>query len=355
MEQMQGMASPTIASRQWETDPLLQRNNDYMVDGAKKERRIEGPKVDLGINSWTVFFLFLKLTLTPIIIFMFVSIIFMLCYHLIPITLIVIDSILVVTLLYVSFRMYWSYFGVEAFTYLVLAFALFSGATTGTHVSLSMLPDYWPYNHKRHYTNVAPDEPAGAHSDAAALVFMDGTKPDGSRSIAYERWGTKWCVAPISVDASSSTDLSISTDVQYWAVGKDCCTGHQGFTCGASQNPKAHSGLVMTGLNEMDSKIGSLLSASGMIYYDEAVLMATAKYDLTTPDDHMFVHFVADIEEARWAYYVAAWVYWWHIQSLMAIVWAFCGVYAIVMGEKTYRKHIKALQSDAFHVLNHNF
>jgi len=327
---------------------------------SQKRQRVYGTRPDMSANGWSVFFLFVKLSLTPAIIFSFVSIIFMMGYHLMPKMLMVVGALFVLLFLFLSFEAYIqhpddprrSLFTVQAWMYAVFAVAVLSGGAVGTSISVTKLTDYWPYDLKRHYTNVAPEEPAGSKADASAIVFMDGAKPDGTRAQAYHRYGSDWCVAPISLDASYSDSLKVQTDIQYWAVGQDCCKGHLGFNCDASQTKGARSGLVLQKMSRSDQMMKGLSGTGEMSYYEEAILMGTSKFDITTPKNHLLVRFVDDLESARMTYFGAAWATWWHMQFSFGLVWGVAGIIAVVLSQEAYKKSFGDMKSNALTGIN---
>jgi len=300
----------------------------------------------------TALFLFLKLILTPMVVFSFVSIMFMLFYHSAPRLLMFIDAVFILLFLVTSYTMYCSYYTVEAFMYVVLAFALFSGAMSGTSIHLNQLGDYWSFQNKRHYTNVAPDEPAGAHTDAGLIVFMEGAKPDSTRNTEYYVDSTKYCVAPISVDAAYSDTLAPSSNVQYWAIGENCCDGRNIFTCSDANTPGARSGLVMAQLSDWDRSLKGIFGKTEYTYYQEAVLSAQVKFGLDTPKEHLIMRFVSDIQEAPKALLKSAYTTWWHTQLLLAPIWITCGVFAMLYAKDSHKQHFTDALTGTMYNLN---
>jgi len=313
-------------------------------------------------NGWTIVFGWLKQTFIPAFLFMAVSILFMIGYHQNPRLLLGLAAFLVLALLFDS---YWLYMTRPRITKEVLMFgvcaaAVFTGAMVGTSLHLTELFDYWPYYQKRHYTNVAPDELAASHSDASVLVFMEGAIPDGSRYAGYYRYGSTYCVAPIAIDAATiEGEETVSNNVQYWAIGKNCCGGHQGFNCDDAQNGNARSGLVMMKKTDDDTLMKGILSNDDMLYYEKAVLMSLTKFDLTSPKERMYVRFVQDIEKARFAYWWAAWWAWWKIQLMWLPLWMFGGVMAMVIGigdpddSSKYSSHVVDFKQSVLFKVNH--
>lgn len=97
---------------------------------------------------------------------------------------------------------------------------------------------YDAYDGQRIYHNVIPSESALAHLDAGKIYFTADAKPDLTKAVGY-KGGSRYCVAPI-VDSRAHTQKS----GEFFAAGVDCCQARGGFTCGASGDYKAHSGLV---------------------------------------------------------------------------------------------------------------
>jgi len=238
------------------------------------------------------------------------------------------------------------------FVFGVLGFAILAGGVVGTSVHLKQLVDYWPYYQKQHYTNVAPDEPAAAHSDASVLVFMEGARPDATRATSYKRNKVLYCAAPIDVE--DSEDATQTTNIQYWAIGQDCCKN--GFTCDDATNSKARSGLVKNKMEGADLIGQGILSNDDMNYYDKAVLMAVTKFDLTSPKERLYVHFVEDVEKARQAHWSQAWGVWWKLQLLWFVVWMVAGTFYVIVGAGDLSRDandMKDAYTTALHTINH--
>jgi len=312
-------------------------------------------------NGWNIVLGWLKYTFGPAILFMSVSILFMVGYHQNPRLLLVLAAFLILALLSDAFFIYsaWSRVTMKVLGFSVCAAAVFIGGMVGTSLHLTDLVDYWPFYQKRHYTNVAPDELAAAHSDASVLVFMEGARPDGSRYAGYWRYGNMYCVAPIAIDAAQvQSEEPISSVVQYWAIGKNCCGVNQGFACDDAQNNMARAGLVMSTKKDDDTLFQGILANNDMAYYEEAVLMSLTKFDLISPPERMFVRFVADIQTARTAYWWAAWWSWAKFQVIWLPAWMFCGAMAVIIGigdpsdDSRYSAHIVDFKQSALLKLN---
>lgn len=229
------------------------------------------------------------------------------------------------------------------------------GAIAGFSLSSDNLRDYWPYYSMRHYTNVAPDEPAAAHLDAAVIVFMEGSRPDVNRAIGYHRQGRTYCVAPVGLDSThGGDDGSASSDIQYWAVGFDCCHEQQGFSCGDSAKSKARSGIVSMKQRTREQSFfqGNLLTDAS--YFEEAVKMNMAKFDLTSPDDHIIVHWVGDVEVAIEQIFKDALASWFYYE-----LYGFCAAFIaglvlpLLVFRDEYAIHANATKAKVFKALNY--
>jgi len=216
-----------------------------------------------------------------------------------------------------------------------------AGSVVGTSVYLSKCHDYWSFHTRRHYTNVSPDEPAAGHLDASAIVFMQGARPDISRAMSYRRYKTIYCVAPMALDETySSLVETVSSDVQYWAAGKDCCGTSQGYTCGSVKDAKARAGLVITDMTGEDAIMKGMLSDDDISNYEQAVLMAMAKFDMTSPEERIYLHFEKDLEAAVQSELSVA------IRSLVAFIFAsipFCLAAGIVVVLVAAEEHVQDL------------
>lgn len=321
----------------------------------------QAPAGGVRANSWTIIFGFVKHTLLHVFMFGIMSIIFMVGYHSIPGILIMITTFVFLMFLADAITFYWmrGKFARDVMSCLVCAFALVSGAVVGTSIHLTKLHDYWPYELKRHYTNVAPDETAASHADASVIVFMEGARPDPSRSMGYKRENHYYCVAPIALEAGYSDDQTVSPKIEYWAVGKDCCMGHEGFVCDDANNEKARAGLVKMPLTGYDKLMEGIMSSDEMNYYKQAVLMTMTKFDLTSPEERLFVRYVADIEKARSDAWWAAWWSWGKNQLAWLIIWVVVGFYSVVIGagdemdSSNYLAHSVDAKQSALWQLNH--
>jgi len=339
-----------------EQDPLLELPG--AVNG-RTPREVKGkPGFDHSPGSARrVILVALEATIIEWISFVAWSITFLLGYHVAPKTLvdialgfILVCSVLAIALWFmgetatrVANRKRATIFG-------AVAFFTFVGSIVGTSIYLKDCHDYWSFHTKRHYTNVSPDEPAAGHLDASAIIFMEGARPDTSRAMSYRRYKTTYCVAPMALDESYSADVeaAVSSNVQYWAAGKNCCGTGQGYTCGDVDKPEARAGLVISDMTGEDAVGKGLLSDDDIGYYNQAVLMAMAKYDMTSPDERIYVHFVHGLEEAVHAELQAALKSW--TFAILAVI-PLClatGIMVVLVAADDYQKDLVNVKHTAF-------
>jgi len=130
--------------------------------------------------------------------------------------------------------LFWSgvFFAVNALTALVVGFPLY----------FQSLAYYWRYESMRTYTNVAAAQQAFAFNDGGMLLWTEDTRLDPMRAVGFKsRWtGQTYCAAPI-VDST----MSSANDINYWAVGENCCSARAEFHCDDAADPTTRSALVL--------------------------------------------------------------------------------------------------------------
>jgi hypothetical protein len=311
-------------------------------------------------QPWLIVIVSAELTAALWAIFSIVSMIFLVRYHYTPKILVFTTLISIGVALVASgvlpgrrFSLGWDVKG----RWLLRLVCLFAGlgAVAGFSLSSDNMRDYWPYYTMRHYTNVAPDEPAAAHLDAAVIVFMEGARPDVNRAIGYHRQGTTYCTAPISYDSMhGSADGVVSSDIQYWAIGLNCCHDTQGFSCGDSLQSTARSGIVAIkqGTRAQSFFQGNLLADNS--YYEEAIKMNMAKFDLTSPEDYIMVRWVGDIDEAVGEIFKDALRSWFLYEGYGFLFALFVGLMMpLVIFRDEFEVHANATKAKFFKALNY--
>lgn len=171
------------------------------------------------------------------------------------------------------------------------AAALLVGAMAGYFNYCTGIRDYYAFWEHNQYTNVWPDEPAAAHADASAIVFAVGTSPDSARAAGFIAGRHVYCAAPVRMVASQGSPV-----IQYWAVGKDCCTNQPPtFTCGDAASG-ARSGITLYNR----SNIFDFAVSRDTDFYHTALRQAAALNGLATADVPLLLEWSADVDASNW-------------------------------------------------------
>lgn len=184
---------------------------------------------------------------------------------------------------------------------LAVCFGTYVGYTTYDRE----MSHYWFLSDSHMYTNVVPNDPAAAYSDAGKLLFVDDARVDHAKAMGYQE-DHLYCVAPI-MDSSS-----IGSAVQYWAAGVDCCGARGDFTCDDAFNPDARGGAVIRETSKFREDLHDM--------YMKAVKQAEAAYEINGVEEPLFVRWVVDPEELQENY--------WRVGT--GIILASGGVYAFL-------------------------
>eukprot|EP00397_Hematodinium_sp_SG-2012_P058298 GEMP01073637.1.p1 GENE.GEMP01073637.1~~GEMP01073637.1.p1 ORF type:complete len:228 (+),score=44.61 GEMP01073637.1:146-829(+) len=84
---------------------------------------------------------------------------------------------------------------------------------------------YHSISNGREYVDVLAREKADGFGDFGKIIFADESRVETLYSVGYKQRNT-YCVAPI-LEADQ-------TEVEFWAVGTNCCSPRGGFWCTAS-------------------------------------------------------------------------------------------------------------------------
>jgi hypothetical protein len=209
----------------------------------------------------------------------------------------------------------------KSYTYMMCVLMALSGFVVGGYNYSHAVSDYWAVSERMQYTNVWPDEPAISHGDAGAIVFAQNTRPDTRLPSSYAVGQHKYCVASLTIRHAAI----VSPEVQYWAVGMDCCANEE-FYCGDSTLPGTRAGVRVFEKTDVFSQW--LVSMQDIHYYEQAAEMATAKFGISKPEKPMFFHWVADIDAAQQAFWQEARAFW-----VMSVFAAFPLCFVLAMGE----------------------
>jgi len=131
---------------------------------------------------------------------------------------------------------------VWSFRPLDLIFAVMLGQLWGGYIHNSFIMPHEDITNLNTYPNVQPDLYQGQQlMDAGVIEFVEGSHLDLSKSLGFKNEDT-YCIAPIVGPTQNASSRMATYD--FWAVGKNCCSGHSpDYHCGEHNNPRAHKGL----------------------------------------------------------------------------------------------------------------
>eukprot|EP00928_Gymnodinium_smaydae_P087686 TRINITY_DN71919_c0_g1_i1.p1 TRINITY_DN71919_c0_g1~~TRINITY_DN71919_c0_g1_i1.p1 ORF type:complete len:315 (+),score=75.03 TRINITY_DN71919_c0_g1_i1:78-1022(+) len=148
------------------------------------------------------------------------------------------------------------------FMFLTLALGWLVAVGLGCYNYKKNMDPYYASQALNQYVDVQVDRVHGQQvMDAGIINFAEGTHLDISQSMGFRSVGT-YCVAPIVYG-----DVKLAT-YDFWAVGKNCCSGVKAdFRCKGFNEPHALGGLRM-------------MSEADRAYYRMAVQQAEATYNI---------------------------------------------------------------------------
>jgi len=100
------------------------------------------------------------------------------------------------------------------------------------------------------YTNVLPGSKSEAYADFGKLIFAPESRIEDTKSAGYQpnpKMTEIFCAAPIL-----ETD---QTEVEFWLVGKDCCSPQGSFWCTASTAYESFGTKIASGHWDADEKL----------------------------------------------------------------------------------------------------
>lgn len=174
----------------------------------------------------------------------------------------------------------------EPMWYNFLTICCFAGIVAGVFFgqrNFSVMDTYSRLHHLNTYRNVDPAAYVGEQLvDAGRLTFQDNVFVDVSHSMGFKN-NDLYCVAPIVSPSMSPT--ASNTYYDFWAVGKNCCSGVAAdFHCKGFKDAMNMGGLRLT--NDADRP-----------FYRLAVQQAEATYKLTT---HKPLFFTWEFDPLQW-------------------------------------------------------
>lgn len=163
--------------------------------------------------------------------------------------------------------------------------ALLLGAVVGGYLHEAQVQMYYAHFEGETYSNVVPSQTADTFADAALVTFEKEAYVMRGKSVGAQPIGDphKYCVAPILAKQQEN-------DVQFWAVGTDCCDWRDNFWCDAA-------------LDEKSQKAGVVVFDVGLVkteadQYRAAIRIAEAENELRGDDDALLVRWVQASEAA---------------------------------------------------------
>jgi hypothetical protein len=122
------------------------------------------------------------------------------------------------------------------------------GVAAGDVNFQSNMRPFYVINQLGTYPSVDPSKFRGnSFMDAGQIEFTPGSKLWLEKSTGFKD-GDVYCVVPIVSGSSKPPSV-----VDFWAVGKNCCSGHTSdFHCPEFSNPKARKGLRLVDSDEED-------------------------------------------------------------------------------------------------------
>lgn len=192
------------------------------------------------------------------------------------------NEIVLATVICLAFALWLATNHVSGSIYLPLAVSLKMALIVGAFLGMYCFSLYGyqlrVYENSRSYHNAVPSEPALAVADGALIYFAEESHVDLEHSANFfAEDGHMYCAAPIK-------DLSGTRRVEFWAVGRDCCT-QNGFFCDDAQIPTAKGGAVI-----FDTP--SFFAESVIKHYDDVRKKAEAAHTLDSAKSPCYVRWV---------------------------------------------------------------
>jgi hypothetical protein len=166
------------------------------------------------------------------------------------------------------------------FLFITLLLAYVVGFSFAEYNFEKNLRPYYDLNNLETYSNIDTTEFLGMQlQDAGKISFKHGTTLDLGHSMGFKNHDV-YCVSPIRTEGGAGK----SSSIDFWAVGKNCCSGVQAdFHCSGFSDPQATGAL-------------RLMMDDDRAFYRLAVQQAEATYKLTA-NHPLFFRWVHDAEE----------------------------------------------------------
>jgi hypothetical protein len=168
--------------------------------------------------------------------------------------------------------------------------AFFLGMEQGAVCYTSYMKPYYDLKNLEGYSGIDTNDYLGMQlQDAGSISFSSGTTLDLQHSMGFKSKDI-FCVSPIK----SPVDQNVPTSIDFWAVGKNCCSGTQAdFHCPGFSDPHASGAL-------------RLMSEEDRPFYRLAVQQAEATYKMTASHP-LFFEWVHNADESMDNFFKTGW------------------------------------------------
>jgi len=166
------------------------------------------------------------------------------------------------------------------------------GGLVGFFVYYQDLVYYERYQELETYTNVGASQSTVEYNDAGAILFTDDTRLDTMRAVGFQsRWnGNIYCVAPI-VDGSMGT----TTEINWWAVGLDCCNPRQDFRCDDAQDSGNKAATIVLNPDDVVRPYMEwAVEVNPYPRYESAIQLENANYFTQAAQSYRLVYWTND-------------------------------------------------------------
>jgi hypothetical protein len=173
------------------------------------------------------------------------------------------------------------------FLFATCTLAFLVGAIVGNSTYTNYMWKYYNLKNLAAYDNIDTNAAVGQlYMDAGRIEFKKGTELDLGRSMGFKSHDI-YCVSPIVT--KSSVNATAETSVDFWAVGKNCCSGVSAdFHCDGFADPNAIGAL-------------RLVHDEDRPFYRLAVQQAEATYKMTSTHP-LFFEWVRSPEDSMNAF-----------------------------------------------------
>lgn len=181
------------------------------------------------------------------------------------------------------------------------ALVTFVGLFFGFFMYYRHLVYYQRYMEMRTYSNVGGSQATSGFNDGSMFLFTQDTRLDVMRSVGYKsRWtGETYCVAPV-VDST----MTSANQINFWAVGDNCCLARGEFVCGDAEDAQTMSALVLL---EPEDVVRPFMrwAVAGSVYprYIKSIHLQEAAYATRAAQNIKLLYWVKDPIAKQNAYY----------------------------------------------------